>query len=208
MINELIKRYPALQENKEAIEKAVKEITECYEKGGKVLMCGNGGSAADCEHIAGELMKGFLKKRPLSEEKKQELKKNMPLPDYELLSALQEGLPAISLPSMTALNTAFSNDVRPELIYAQAVIALADKNDILIAISTSGNSENVWAAVNTAKALGCKVIGLTGGTGGRLKEYSDICICVAEKETFKIQELHLPVYHYICAAVEAHFYSE
>ena len=208
MLNELLKRYPVLDGSGDSISQAINEIIGCYENGGKVLLCGNGGSAADCEHISGELMKGFLKKRPLSAETKEEMKKKMPSADGEMLSCLQCGLPAISLPSLTALNSAFCNDAEPELIYAQAVLALAKKNDVLIALSTSGNSENVCAAVNVAKALGCKVIGLTGRKGGKLKEYADICICVPEDETFKIQELHLPVYHCICAAVEEHFYSE
>ena len=208
MINELLKRYPALESIREDIQGATKAIINSYEKGGKVLLCGNGGSAADCEHIAGELMKGFLKKRPLSAEMKEKMQKRMPDADFELLSKLQSGLPAISLPSMTSLNSAFSNDIDPELIYAQSVLALAKEEDILIALSTSGKSRNVCAAVKVAKALGCVVIGFTGQAGGKLKEYSDICICVPEDETFKIQELHLPVYHYICAAVEAHFYEE
>ena len=208
MTNELIKRYPALEDIREDIEKATQEIIDCYENGGKVLLCGNGGSAADCEHISGELMKGFLKKRPLSDERKKEMQKRMPEADADLLLKLQCGLPAISLPSMLSLNSAYCNDVDPELIYAQSVLALAKENDILIALSTSGNSKNVCAAVKVAKALGCRVIGLTGKKGGMLKEYADICICVPEYETFKIQELHLPIYHCICAAVEAHFYDE
>ena len=207
MLNELMQRYPQLEVCKVDIIKAEKALIECYENGGKVLICGNGGSCADSDHIVGELMKGFLKKRPLCDEKKTEMKKNSDLVDEELLSKLQGGLPAISLPSITALNSAFCNDVDPELIYAQPLIALANKNDILIGISTSGNSKNVFAAVKVAKALGVKVIGLTGNAGGKLKEYSDIAICVPETETFKIQELHLPVYHYICAAVEEHFFE-
>ncbi len=208
MLNELIKRYPSLIEIKDDIIKATNAIIDCYEKGGKVLLCGNGGSCADCEHIVGELMKGFLKLRPISEAKKSEMKASSPLVDNELLSKLQGGLPAISLPSMTALNSAFCNDVDPELIYAQPLMALGNKGDILIAISTSGNSKNVFAAVKVAKALGVTVIGLTGKTGGKLKENADICICTPETETFKIQELHLPVYHYICAEVEAHFFDK
>lgn len=208
MLNELIKRYPALEEIKEDIIKATDEIIKCYENGGKVLLCGNGGSCADCEHIVGELMKGFLKLRPISEEKKAMMKANAPLIDDEVISKLQGGLPAISLPSMTALNSAFCNDVNPELIYAQPLMALGSKGDILIAISTSGNSKNVYGAVKVAKALGVTVIALTGNTGGKLKESADICICAPEKETFKIQELHLPIYHYICAEVEAHFFDE
>ena len=208
MLNELLKRYPSLTEIKDDIVKATDAIIRCYEKGGKVLLCGNGGSCADCEHIVGELMKGFLKLRPISEDKKAEMKANSPIVDDEILSKLQGGLPAISLPSMTALNSAFCNDVDPELIYAQPLLALGNKGDILIAISTSGNSKNVFGAVKVAKALGVTVIGLTGQTGGKLREHSDICICAPETETFKIQELHLPIYHNICAEVEAHFFEK
>lgn len=207
MINELLLRYPQLVSCKEDIENAVNTIINCYEKGGKLILCGNGGSCADCDHIVGELMKGFLKLRPLSDEKKVEMKKNCDLVDDELLSKLQGGLPAISLPSITALNSAFCNDVDPELMYAQPLMALGNKNDILIGISTSGNSKNVFGALKVAKALGVRVIGLTGNTGGKLKEYSDIAICVPETETYKIQELHMPVYHYLCAAVEDYFYK-
>lgn len=208
MLNELIERYPALSEAKGDIEKAINEVIGCYENGGKLLLCGNGGSSADCEHIVGELMKGFLKKRPVSEGLKEQMKANLPCIEDEIISKLQCGLPAISLPAMTSLNSAFCNDVEPELIYAQAVISLAREKDVLIAISTSGKSRNVCAAVRVARALGCKVISLTGRNGAELKEYSNVCICVPEDETFKIQELHLPVYHCICAEVEARFFKE
>ena len=207
MINELLNRYSSLCECKEDIEKAAKAIIECYENGGKLLLCGNGGSCADCEHIVGEMMKGFLKKRPLNDSKKAEMKSKCDLVDDELLSKLQCGLPAVAIPSINALNSAFCNDVDPELVYAQPLMSLAKENDILIGISTSGNSKNVLGAVKVAKALGIKVIGLTGKKGGKLKETADICICAPETETFKIQELHLPIYHYICAAVEEHFFQ-
>ena len=207
MLNELITRYPVLKDCEIEIIAAKDAIIECYKKGGKVLLCGNGGSCADCDHIVGELMKGFLKKRPLSEEKKAKMKANCPLVDDEILVKLQEALPAIALPSITALNSAFCNDVDPELIYAQSLMSLGRENDILIGISTSGNSKNVYGAVKVAKALGVKVIGLSGNTGGKLKETADICICVPETETFKIQELHLPVYHYLCASVEEEFFK-
>ena len=206
MLNELLNRYPSLRECQGDIKKAVKAITECYENGGKLLLCGNGGSCADCEHIVGELMKGFLKARPINDNQKAEMKNRCNLIDDELLSKLQGGLPAIAIPSITALNSAFCNDVDPELVYAQPLMALAKENDMLIGISTSGNSKNVFGAVKVAKALGIKVIGLTGKTGGKLKDTADICICVPQTETFKIQELHLPIYHYICAAVEEHFF--
>ena len=202
MLNELINRYPSLCACKEDIKKAVDAIIDCYEKGGKLLLCGNGGSCADCEHIVGELMKGFLSKRPLSEEKKAEMKANCPEMDDKYLSLLQRAVPAIALPSFTALNTAFCNDVEPELVFAQSLMGLGKKDDMLCCISTSGNSKNVVAAALTAKALGLKTIGLTGQTGGKLKSICDICVCVPETETFKVQELHLPVYHYLCARVE------
>ena len=202
MITELLNRYPSLCECKDDIEKAAKAIIECYEKGGKLLLCGNGGSCADCEHIVGELMKGFLKKRPLSVEQKNKMKNNCNLVDDELLNKLQSGLPAIAIPSITALNSAFCNDVDPELVYAQPLMSLANENDILIGISTSGNSKNVFGAVKVAKALGIKVIGLTGKIGGKLKEAADICICAPETETFKIQELHLRDRRKFCVKAE------
>lgn len=207
MLNELLTRYPCLEACKEEIIAARDALIACYEADGKVMICGNGGSCADADHIVGELMKGFLSLRPLSEEKKREMKANTDLVDDELLAKLQGGLPAYSLPSMTALNMAFCNDVDPELIYAQPIMAMGRKNDVLIAISTSGNSKNVFGAVKVAKALGVTVIGLTGGKGGKLKEHADIAVVVPESETFKIQELHLPVYHYLCAAVEQHFFG-
>ena len=207
MLNELLTRYPCLEACKEEIVAARDALIACYEADGKVMICGNGGSCADADHIVGELMKGFLSLRPLSEEKKREMKANTDLVDDELLAKLQGGLPAYSLPSMTALNMAFCNDVDPELIYAQPIMAMGRKNDVLIAISTSGNSKNVFGAVKVAKALGVTVIGLTGGKGGKLKEHADIAVVVPESESFKIQELHLPVYHYLCAAVEQHFFG-
>ncbi len=207
MINELLKRYPNLSVCQNDIEQAKNAIIECYKNGGKVIICGNGGSCADSEHIVGELMKGFLKKRPLSQQQKATMKANCNALTDQDLEKLQGGLPAISLTSLTALNTAFCNDVDPELMYAQPLVALANKNDILIGISTSGNSKNVYGAVKVAKGLGVKVIGLTGNTGGKLKEMADICITAPEAETYKIQELHLPIYHYICAAVEDYFFE-
>lgn len=206
MFDQLLERYPVLEECKDEIKKAADTIISCYENGGKVLLCGNGGSCADCDHIVGELMKGFLKRRPISEDVKADMKAASPLLDDELLAKLQCGLPAISLPSIAGLNSAFCNDVDPELIYAQSLFALAKKGDVLIALSTSGNAKNVFAAVKVAKALGVTVIGMTGKKGGLLRENADICIRVPEDETFMIQELHLPVYHYLCAEVEARFF--
>lgn len=206
MTYELIKRYPCLSVCEDNIKKATEEIISCFEKGGKLLLCGNGGSAADCEHISGELLKGFLKKRALSEKTLDEMEKLFP-ESREIAKKLQGGLPAIPLTSLTSLNTAFSNDEDSDLVYAQGVMAMHGKDDLVLCISTSGNSKNVVAAAITAKGLGLKVVSLTGNDGGKLKEISDIAIVVPEKETFKIQELHLPVYHCICAAVEDSFFS-
>lgn len=207
MLNELINRYPALLPVKDNIRNSAEAIIKCYENGNKLLICGNGGSCADSDHIVGELMKGFLKKRPLSDDLKLKMKSNNPEIEGTILEKLQMGLPAISLPSFTALNSAFCNDVDPELIYAQVLMGLGNKNDVLLCISTSGNSKNVYATAKVGKALGLQIIGLTGASGGNLKGISDICINVPETETFKVQELHLPVYHYICAAVEDHFFN-
>ena len=202
MLNELLKRYPCLERTREDIVKAEKAFITAFKNDNKLLICGNGGSCADCEHIAGELMKGFLSKRPLTEEQKAKMKANCPEIEEKDLSLLQRAVPAIALPSFTALNTAFCNDVEPELVFAQGLMGLGKKDDILLCISTSGNSKNVVAAALTAKAMGLKTIGLTGKTGGKLKSICDICICVPETDTFKVQELHLPVYHYLCARVE------
>ena len=206
MIDEIIKRYPCLSACEDDIQKATDEIISCYEKGGKLLLCGNGGSAADCEHISGELLKGFLKKRALSDEELNKMEKLCP-ESKEIAKKLQGGLPAIPLTSLMSLNTAFSNDEDSDLIYAQGVMAMHGKDDLVLCLSTSGNSKNVVAAAITAKALGLKIVALTGNDGGKLKELADVAIVVPEKETFKIQELHLPVYHYICATVEERFFG-
>ena len=190
------------------IKRAIEAIVACYEKGGKLLLCGNGGSCADCDHIVGELMKGFLKKRPLEESKKAAMREKCAELDDETLSKLQSGLGAISLPSITALGSAFNNDVDPELTYAQATLVLGKAGDVFIGLSTSGNAKNVAAAARVAKGLGMTVIGMSGEGGGKLATLSDIAIRVPESETFKIQELHLPVYHAICAEVEEYFYSK
>lgn len=206
MLNELIKRYPALKKCKTEIGLALEKIISTYELGGKLLICGNGGSASDADHIVGELMKGFLKKRPISDSDKTVMLSRFE--DKDLIEKLQVGLPAISLPSISVLNSAFCNDVDPEYIYAQSVLGLAKENDLLLCISTSGNAKNVAAAAKVAKMLGITVLALTGKGGGKLKELADICICADESETYKIQELHLPIYHYLCAETEAHFFDK
>lgn len=207
MIKELIERYPALTGCRDDVENAVDAVEKVYRAGGKLLLCGNGGSCADCEHISGELMKGFLKKRPLGDEKKRDMRANCPEIEDAVLDKLQDALPAIPLTSLTALNSAFCNDVDPELIYAQGVMALGKEGDLLVAISTSGNSKNVVRAAQVARALGLCVVALTGKSGGKLRDIADVCICAPETETYKVQEYHLPIYHCICAEIEERFFK-
>ena len=207
MLKELLLRYPALSDCSEAITSALDIIIDCYKRGGKLLLCGNGGSAADCDHIVGELLKDFRIKRPLGDDLRASMCERSPRLSEPVLDDLQLGLPAISLPSITGFNTAFCNDRSPELVYAQGVMALSRADDVLIAISTSGNAKNVLRAAEVAKGLGLDVIGLSGMTGGELRSLCDACICVSESETYKIQELHISIYHYLCAAVEKHFFD-
>lgn len=192
-MEELLQRYPMLEACRESIEKACELMLDTYRNGGKVLVCGNGGSAADSEHIVGELMKGFLKKREVTDERiPEDLRKN-----------LQGAVPAISLPSQCAVLSAFVNDVEPEMMYAQLVYGYAKENDLVIGISTSGNSKNVVNAIKVAKCMGVKTLSLTGKNESKLSELSAVTIKVPETETFKVQELHLPVYHYLCAKLES-----
>lgn len=187
------------------IDDSIEILRDCFRKGGKLLLCGSGGSAADCEHIAGELLKGFLSKRPLREEQRKALREAGA--SEEFADYLQQGLPVISLTGHPAFATAYLNDVDGRYIFAQQVNVYGTEEDVLLAISTSGNSEGVCNAVLCAKAKKMKVIGLTGRSGGRLAQLADITIKVPEDETYKIQEKHLPVYHYICAEIEKDFFS-
>ena len=207
MLNELMERYPCLAACKEQIEAADRIIIDTYEDGGKLLVCGNGGSCADAEHIVGELMKGFLSMRKLDDWYKEELKAANPELTDDMLCKLQGALPAIALTGHNGLSTAYLNDVDPSLTFAQQLFGYGVEGDVFVGITTSGNSDNVCKAAQLAKALGIKVIGLTGMKGGKLKEIADVCVCVPETETFKVQELHLPVYHYLCASVENHFFG-
>ena len=197
-INDTINRYPVLSVCKKEIEAAVDAICNMYKSGNKLLLCGNGGSASDCEHISGEFLKGFVKKRPY-------FANELNL-EEDILSKLQKGIPAIPLTSLSASLTAFANDIDPILCYAQLVSALGKENDVFLGISTSGNAKNVACAAKCARALGIKTIALTGKDGGLLKDICDITIIVPENETYKIQELHLPVYHAICAQAEENLF--
>ncbi len=171
-----------------------------HKNGGKLLLAGNGGSCSDCEHISGELLKGFRSKRKPSAEDTKGL-------ESELADKLQLGIGAVPLASLTALSSAFNNDVDPSLTFAQLVFGLGKKEDIFMGLSTSGNAKNICNAVKVAKSKGLLTIGLTGKMGGELGKLADIVIKVPETETFKVQELHLPTYHAICAQVELDFFG-
>lgn len=207
ILSSLIIRYPELEDLKNIIKNAISALAECYKNGGKVLICGNGGSASDSEHIVGELMKGFLLPRKLELSEQEKIKEIFPDSAEYLINNLQQALPTISLVSQTALQTAFANDNAPDLAFAQQVLGYGNKNDILISISTSGNSKNVLYASQIAKYKGMKVVSLTGSKGGKLKDLSDVLISVPSDETFIIQEYHLPVYHAICACLENEFFG-
>ena len=181
---------------------AVQVLTEAFKNGSKLLLCGKGGSCADCEHIAGELLKGFLLKRPVCPEFANALEKNYGETGKEIACKLQQGLPAISLATHCGAISAFANDVDPELVYAQQVLAYGRRGDVLLGISTSGNAKNVAAAVMTAKTLGMHTIGLTGKDGGMLADLSDLALIMPQTETYRIQEDHLAVYHLLCAMIE------
>ncbi len=207
VINELFLRFSELEPCRAAIFAAADALERCFRSGGKLLLCGNGGSCSDAQHIVGELMKGFLSTRPLSDETKAAMREKCPDIDERLLERLQNGLPALALSDASALLTAFANDVEAAYIYAQQVLALGQPGDVLIGISTSGNAANVNYAAQTARALGMTVIGLTGKTGGRLAKSSDIAIIAPSDETYRIQEYHLPIYHALCAELERRIFG-
>jgi phosphoheptose isomerase len=204
VLDTLFRRYPDLLICEDAVRAARFEITSAFRNGNKLLTCGNGGSAADSEHIVGELMKSFRFKRPVSEGfKKTYYEANgEDAPEW-----LEGALPAISLVSQTALSTAFGNDEASVGVFAQQVLGYGKSGDILLAISTSGNSANVVEAAKVARAVGVKVVALTGSSDSRLSSIADVCVRVPRKEVFQVQELHLPVYHCLCAAAEADLFG-
>ena len=205
ILDELTARYPALTEQKENVRCAFEVLAAAYRDGQKLLLCGNGGSAADCEHIVGELMKSFKKKRAIDEKVKERLL-TMGEDGERLAASLDGTLRAISLASHPALSTAFNNDKDPAVTFAQQLYGYADEGDVLLAISTSGSSRNCVLAAVTAKAKGVKTIALTGKNPGKLSALADAAILVPETETYKVQELHLPVYHCLCAMLEEEFF--
>jgi len=205
-IEQLISAYPELEACATDIQAAFEILRTCYRQGGKLLTCGNGGSAADAEHIVGELMKGYLLKRPIPEEMRLKLASISQQDGDYLADHLQGALPAISLVSQTSLLSAIANDTAADMVYAQQVYAYGREGDVLIGLSTSGNSRNVIYAMQVARALGLHTIGLTGSTGGALKPLCDICICVPGESTPMIQERHLPIFHVLCAMLEEEFF--
>jgi len=206
ILNKLIKRYPPLEVCKEDIRDAGNMIIESYKNSGQLLTCGNGGSSSDAEHIVGELMKSFSKKRPIDSDLVKAMEGVSDDRGALIASKLEKGLPAISLNAHGALVSAVSNDIGGDFIYAQQVIGYGRKNDVLLGISTSGNSQNVVDACIVAKAKGLKVITLTGEKGGKMKNYADVAICVPSTCTPDVQELHLPIYHALCIMVEETFF--
>lgn len=208
ILKNLLNRYSNLTPFQDCIEEAVEVIVATYKNGGKVLVCGNGGSSADAGHIVGELMKSFEMKRPLNTEIRQKLKSQFGERGSLLAEKLQQGLPAISLSEHASLITAISNDLGGDVIFAQQVTGYGNPGDVLLALSTSGNAQNVINALIVAKAKALKTIGMTGETGGKMKAYCDVLINVPEKRTAFVQELHLPVYHAICLMIEKELFAD
>ncbi len=202
LLDNFFKNNDSLAHLKSQITQCVEQIVTMHKSGKKMLLCGNGGSAADCQHICGELMKSFVLKRPVPETLRDELAAVDKINGDYIADGLQQGVKAIPLVAFEAYETAFCNDCNSKLVFAQAVNVLGEKDDVLFAISTSGNSENVVLAATVAKAKGLKVVALTGESGGKLKNYADVLINVPSNTVYKIQEIHLPVYHLICMAVE------
>ncbi len=206
ILQDALCRYPQLGVCSADMVAAFAALSECYAGGGTLYLCGNGGSAADCAHIAGELLKSFRLPRRLGEREREALSA-WGEDGNRLAARLQRGLPAISLCEHTALSTAFLNDVDGELTYAQLANVLTEKGDVLLCISTSGNAKNCFYAAIAARSKGATVISLTGESGGKLKGVSDVCIRVPARETYLVQELHLPVYHLLCAMLEEEIFG-
>lgn len=202
-----IKRYPSLASLYPAFINALDLLEKSIRNGGKILICGNGGSAADAEHMVGELMKSFLLPRRLTDAQRQNLLHSCATDSNSLVDSLQQAIPAISLTSGVSLPTAFANDVNPEYIFAQQVFGLGKSGDVFVGISTSGDSANVLHALNVAYALGLKTVCLTGRGGGKMAARCDVELRAPAHETPLIQELHLPIYHALCADLEQRFFG-
>ncbi len=206
-LEKLVENYPELGECVPDLEQTFAFLCTCYRNGGKVLVCGNGGSAADSDHIVGELMKGFVMPRRIPGEARQKLRDMYPEQGDYIADHLQGALPTISLASHTALMTAFSNDIAPDMVFAQQVYGYGKPGDVLIGISTSGNSKNVLYAVQVARICGVQTIGFTGKSGGAMRSLCDVTVRVPRDATLEIQERQLPIYHTLCGMLEEAFFS-
>ena len=206
-VESLLNRYPVLSECRDSIVESYMILEECYKNDHKLLIAGNGGSAADSEHIAGELMKRFKTSRPIPEDLSKKLCESDPIRGENLSKNLERGLMAIPLVAHEALTTAYINDVDGLGVFAQRLYGFGRQGDVFLGISTSGNSKNIMSATVVARAIGIKVIGLTGKDGGELADVADVTIRVPETETYMIQELHLPVYHCLCLMLEDRFFG-
>lgn len=205
--DDLVNRRPDLAGCLPDVRRAAEVLAACFRQGGKLLLCGNGGSAADCEHIVGELMKGFRRLRPLPDETRRRLEADWPEQGKALADHLQGALPALSLVSQTALMTAFVNDVDPALVFAQQVYGYGKPGDVVLGLSTSGNSANVLNALRVARTQGLHTIGMTGANGGGMPAVCEVTIRVPYERTSDIQEAHFPIYHTLCAGLEEAFFS-
>ena len=203
----LLTNYPQLASCADDIREAYEVMKNACIRGCIIMTCGNGGSASDAEHIVGELMKGFKLERPVTDEQRNALISAFPTDGVYLADHLQQAIPALSLVSQSSLASAFNNDVAPDMVFAQQVFGYANAGDVLLAISTSGNSKNVINACKVARAFGVGTIGMTGEHGGKLKDICDITICVPASETYRVQEYHVPVYHALCAMIETHIFA-
>lgn len=202
-IDDMIKNSDDLSSIKNDIKKAFDILIDCFKNGNKLLICGNGGSASDSAHIMGELMKSFVKKRKIDDDVLNKLKNICGKDEINLYSEyLEQGLPCIDLTAFDSLNTAFINDSNSELVFANSVLGLSKKGDVLLGITTSGNSKNILHAINVAKAKGLKTIALTGKGGGKIKDMVDVCIISSKNDTYKIQEDHIKIYHALCLDIE------
>ncbi len=199
-LENLILRYPSLEFCKESIYTAFKLLAQSFSTGGRLYICGNGGSASDALHIVGELVKSFVLPRKIDQSFAERV-------EPELLTHLQGALPAFALVENVALTSAYANDVNADYVFAQQVYAYARKGDCVLGISTSGNSKNVLYALDAARGRGAVTLGLTGHDGRKMKNQCDACIVVPETETYKIQELHVPIYHTLCIMLEEHFWG-
>lgn len=207
-VEQLLERYPELAVCRGAMENMIEMVSEAFSRGGTLFICGNGGSAADAEHICGEFLKGFLMLRPLEEEHRERFKALFGEDGAAVAAKLQNGLRSISLLSHPAYLSAFANDVDAELVFGQQLWALGREGDLLLAISTGGCAANVKRAMMVAKARGMRSVLLTGNRHGSCEAYADCVVGVPDSETYRIQELHLPIYHTLCMAVESRFFGK